>query len=188
MQMTDHIQYDLAAAIAKWPKTPACYGWLALDCRGVWRLQGEPVAHPGLRKLLDANYACGEDGAWFVQNGPQKVFVTLEYMPLVLHFDAAGDVFAHTGRPAGEPVSAWMDEEGNVVLDTPAGPGQLDGRDLASFIEACADEHGQSVDEAILLAAMDGRTHLRWRGLEVGRIARAEAPIRFRFIPKSTPH
>lgn len=185
--MTDRIEYDLAAAMTKWPNVPACHGWLSLDCRGTWRLQGEPVAHPGLRKLLDANYARGEDGAWFVQNGPQKVFVTLEYMPLVLHFDAAGDVFAHTGRPAGDPQSVWMDEEGNVVLDTPAGPGLLDGRDLAHFIEACADELGQSVDEATLLAAMDGRARLRWRGLDVGRIARTEAPMRFSFIPDPAP-
>ena len=185
--MTEHIQYDLAAAIAKWPNVPACYGWLSLDCRGVWRLQGEPVAHPGLRKLLDANYVRGEDGAWFVQNGPQKVFVALEYMPLVVHFDAAGEVFAHTGRPVGDPVSVWMDEEGNVLLETPAGPGLLDGRDLASFIDACSDEHGQSVDETTLLAAMDGRANLRWRGLKVGRIARVQAAVRFSFIPQPAP-
>jgi hypothetical protein len=185
--MTDRFEYDLAAAIAKWPNVPACYGWLSLDRRGNWRLQGEPVAHPGLRKLLDANYVCGDDGTWFVQNGPQKVFVTLDYMPLVLHFDAAGDLYAHTGRPAGDPVSGWMDDEGSVVLDTPAGPGLLDGRDLASFIEACSDEHGQSVDEPALLAALDGRARLRWRGLDLGRIVRADAPARFGFIQDPKP-
>jgi len=31
------------AAIAKWPNVPHCYGWLALDARGQWRIS--PTAH-----------------------------------------------------------------------------------------------------------------------------------------------
>ena len=29
------------AAIAKWPNVPHCYGWLALDARGNWRMRDE---------------------------------------------------------------------------------------------------------------------------------------------------
>ena len=28
-------------AMAKWPNVPHCYGWLALDARGTWRMRDE---------------------------------------------------------------------------------------------------------------------------------------------------
>ena len=30
-------------AMAKWPNVPHCYGWLALDARGGWRMRDEQV-------------------------------------------------------------------------------------------------------------------------------------------------
>ena len=39
-------------AIAKWPNVPHCYGWLALDARGNWRMRDErsqALALPGDR-------------------------------------------------------------------------------------------------------------------------------------------
>lgn len=173
--------------MAKWPNVPACYGWLSLDRRGRWRLQGKPVTHPGLRRLLDENYVCGTDGSWWVQNGPQRVFVALEYMPLVLHLDGSGALRCHTGRPAGEPSGVWFDEQGSVLIDTPAGPGLLDDRDLAAFVETCRDARGQAVDEATLLAALEGQVNLHWRGLAIGRLARSAAAGFFGFDAEPAP-
>lgn len=181
--MTEPINYDLAAAIAKWPDVPACYGWLSLDCRGRWRLQGEPVSHPGLRGLLDANYTRGNDGCWFVQNGPQKVFASLEYMPLVLHFDGKGELIDHTSQPSGQASGIWFDDQGNVLLETPVGPGLLDSRDLPRLVDACTDGQGHAMDETMLLNACTGRATVFWRGLEVCRIARHQAASHFGFEP-----
>ena len=50
---------SVIAAMAKWPNVPDCRGWLSLDRRGQWRLQGSPVRHAGLaefRKGARLNY------------------------------------------------------------------------------------------------------------------------------------
>ena len=83
-----------------WPKTPACYEWLSLDRRGNWRLQGERVTHRGLIDFLNKQYASDESGCWFVQNGPQRVYVDLACTPWI--FRREGEAFvSHTGQPAG---------------------------------------------------------------------------------------
>ena len=187
--MTEPPPYDLAAAIAKWPNVPACHGWLSLDRRGRWRLQGTPVNHAGLRVLLDDNYERDAGGGWLVRNGPQKVFVDLEYMPLVFHFDGNGALHCHTGKAAGEPTGVWLDEEGNVLVETPAGPGLLDSRDLPAFLEACTDSDGQGADERSLAATLEGQATLTWRGLPIGHVRRTDAPACFGFDPnpRATP-
>ena len=99
------------SAIAKWPNVPACYEWLSLDRRGDWRLQGERVSHRGLIDFMNRQYGVDERGAWFVQNGPQRVFVDLAATPWV--FRRQGDeFFAHTGQPVGEIRQLFIDESG----------------------------------------------------------------------------
>ena len=80
------------SAIAKWPNVPACYDWLSLDRRGDWRLQGERVMHSGLINFINRQYGCDESGCWFLQNGPQRVFVNLAYTPWVFRRDGDGFV------------------------------------------------------------------------------------------------
>ncbi|MFZ8393448.1 DUF2946 family protein, partial [Staphylococcus aureus] len=74
-------------ALRKWPNVPACFGWLALDARGQWRMRdaatqaaglpGDVIRHDALNGFINRNYAqelAGPyAGAWFFQNGPQKV-------------------------------------------------------------------------------------------------------------------
>ncbi len=183
----NHATYDPAAAIAKWPDVPACYGWLSLSARGQWRLQDEAVMHGGLRQFLNAFYTCDEQGAWFVQNGPQKVFVRLERAPLVLHFDDTGGLRTHTDHDSGAVVSVWLDEHGNVLLQTAAGPGALDDRDLTAFIEACTLRDGSHSSESDLLDAMNGQPCLCWRGLAVGFVRLEDAPAVLGFDPDPQP-
>ena len=73
----------VVAALAKWPDVPAVYGWLGLTARGEWRLQGQPIGNAALREFIGRNYAGDERGRWYFQNGPQRVFVTLEAAPWV---------------------------------------------------------------------------------------------------------
>ena len=69
--------------MAKWPNVPAVYGWLTLDRRGQWLIRGERVTSPVIAEYIGRNYARDSDGNWFFQNGPQRVFVDLEYTPYV---------------------------------------------------------------------------------------------------------
>jgi hypothetical protein len=168
------------SAIAKWPNVPACYDWLSLDRRGDWRLQGERVTHRGLIDFMNRQYGSDESGCWFVQNGPQRVFVALAYTPWV--FRRAGEAFfSHTGQAAGELKAIYLDEQGSLLLDTELGIGLLDDRDLAGFFAECRPN-----DETALIAFMEsGIGEIFWHGLPLQTIAAVDAEKRFKF--KSSP-
>lgn len=142
------------AALRKWPHVPACHGWLALDARGHWYLRdldaqaagpfphskGHRVEHGKLREFIARNYACDAEGAWFFQNGPQRVYVELEAAPFVWRI-AAHDfaLSSHTGLAASLR-SAWLDETGRLFLDTDLGFGLVHSQDMllaARAIEEC---------------------------------------------------
>jgi Protein of unknown function (DUF2946) len=160
------------AALAKWPNVPHCYGWLALDARGTWYMRddacqaaglfpspkGSPIRHDKLIDFIHRNYACDDAGAWFFQNGPQRVYVTLEATPWVLRLLADGAVEAHTGERM-TATSAWVDEFGWLYLLTPRGLGLVHTQDMHRAADAM--EQGQ------------------W---QVQEMARAELPQRFGFV------
>jgi hypothetical protein len=122
--------------MAKWPDVPDVYGWLSLDRRGNWQIKGEKIGNAALREFISRNYAGDSQGRWYFQNGPQRVFVTLAYTPLVLHFDGAA-LIDHCGRPF-ERLEAFLDEEGSVLMRGKSGFGLLDDRDLARYAEEAA--------------------------------------------------
>lgn len=172
-----------ADTLPPWPQVPACYGWLSLDRRGGWRLQGEPVTHGGLLAFLNHNYRGDDSGDWYVQNGPQRVYVGLAYTPLVLRLQADGRILAHTGADAGAASVAHVDDEGSVLLLTAAGIGLVDDRDLPDFVAECRLADGAPAEIEALLAGAD----VRWRGLPLQPIARAEVAGRYRFTPDPQP-
>lgn len=164
-------------ALARWPDVPACYGWLALDTRGRWCLQHEPVRHPGLADYLSRNYSADGRGRYFVQNGPQRVFVRLAYTPVVL-FDGPGSGFqCHTGTPFTAD-AAWLDEAGHVLLSGPSGVGLLEARSLARLTRDVVWPEGSG--QPGMLALGDRRLPLR-------PILRAEVATRFSFDPDPQP-
>ena len=139
------------AALAKWPHVPHCYGWLALDARGDWymrddriqaagpfpRPKGSRIAHDKLRAFIHRNYGCDERGAWFFQNGPQRVYVELEAAPWVWRIEAAPGwpATSHTGRPA-QVRGSWLDDNGRLFLDTDLGFGLVHTLDMAVAAQA----------------------------------------------------
>lgn len=135
-------------AMARWPKVPAVYGWLALDRRGNWLLKDPAgdgfgrVGNAALREFIGRNYAADERGRWYFQNGPQRVFVTLAYAPLVLRYEGEALV-DHCGR-ATRARATFVDEEGSVLIHGERGLGLLDDRDLALFA-ARLGAHWQSL-------------------------------------------
>ena len=175
------------SATVKWPKVPACYGWLSLDRRGCWRLKGDVIRHTGLVSFINSHYSADASGNWIFQNGPQAVFVALDYTPLVLRMEADGTLTAHTGVAVSPITAAYLDDEGSVVLDTALGIGLLDDRDLPGFLAECQGASGEFAVEDALLATMKGGSGVFWRGLPVQTLPRRDVPRRFGFNPDPMP-
>lgn len=157
------------AALKKWPNVPACRGWLALDARGDWylrddrvqaagpfpRVKGSRIEHAKLREFIERNYARGDDGAWYFQNGPQRVYVELEAAPFV--WRVAGRDFAvssHTGLQATLR-SSWLDDAGRLFIDTDLGLGLVHTQDMHEAARAV--EAGLWQPEPMAFAAMPQR-------------------------------
>ena len=146
------------AALLKWPKVPHCYGWLALDARGDWymrderiqaagpfpRVKGSRIEHDKLRAFIERNYGPDEAGAWYFQNGPQRVYVELEAAPLVWRLGAAPHwpVHSHSGA-AAIVIDSWLDEAGRLFLDTDIGYGIVHTQDMVEAAEAVEQETWQ---------------------------------------------
>ncbi len=172
---------------------PAVFGWLGLDRRGRWRLKGELITNDAANRFIGRNYARDEAGRWFFQNGPQRVFVTLEYAPFVYRLDDAGTLTAHTGRTARAATGASLDEEQNLTVVTDLGPGLVDDRDLEALTGRLGFPDGEPMDddtlEAKLAAAAANRrppdVGLAWEGgrvTPIGFISAAELPARLGFV------
>jgi hypothetical protein len=180
------------SGIAGLPNVPACFGWLSLDRRGGWRLQGEPLRHRGLIGFINRQYAGDESGRWFVQNGPQRVFVTLAYTPWVFRRDGNGFV-SHTGEAAGDITAIYLDEEGNILLATAGAIALLDDRDLSAFLDECREKSRQNgqlaVKEENWLTMMAGESPaaITWRDLPIHSIRRDDVAHRFSFQPHPQP-
>jgi hypothetical protein len=175
------------SAIAKWPNVPACYDWLSLDRRGDWRLQGERVIHRGLIEFINRQYGSDAAGCWFLQNGPQRVFVALACTPWIFRRAADGFI-SHTGAAAGNVRNVLLDDGGSILLETELGIGLVDDRDLPQLLAECCDDSGQPADEAALLALMAGATpSVFWQGHRLQPIAAATLPQRYAFNPRPQP-
>jgi hypothetical protein len=141
------------AALKKWPNVPACYGWLALDARGDWymrddrvqaagpfpQVKGSRIDHEKLREFIDRNYERDEQGCWFFQNGPQRVYVELEAAPWIWRLEAqpgeAPRLRSHTGREA-RFASALVDESGRLFIATDIGLGIVHTLDMETAADA----------------------------------------------------
>lgn len=177
-------------AMARWPNVPSVYGWMSLDRRGRWCLQGSPVLHRGAIGFMNRNYACTDRGLWYFQNGPQRVFVDLEYTPLVFTLDGSRNLLDHTGRPAGQVLGAWIDEEGNLLLMGERGIGLLCDRDLQSLADDFHYEDDSVCDEEGIARLLEGsaatRVHLNWHGqrIPIATIQRRRVAEEFGFEPR----
>ena len=185
-------------AMAKWPNVPKVYGWLSLDRRGSWLIKGERISNPGVVAFIGRNYAADEQGRWFFQNGPQRVFVTLAYAPFVITTAGTGAaaLITHTGQTVERATGAWLDETGSLLLRWSGGPGLVSDRDLAGVIALFTDVHGNPVGEAVLVRAFDAESRRHATGLyfdyagnrvPVGRIQTGEVPQKFGFEPDPRP-
>lgn len=140
-------------AMAKWPNVPDCFGWLGLDSRGQWIMRDDPVQslgtfqsgvpgakgsvlrHEKLIEFIQRNYAADEKGQWFFQNGPQRVYVELEWAPYVWRLDSHYNPVAQTGETT-QVLACLVDEAGRVYLKTPLGLGLVHTMDVGQVAQA----------------------------------------------------
>jgi hypothetical protein len=148
---------QVLAALAKWPDVPAVAGWLSLTARGDWRLRGEPIGNEAIRAFIGRNYGCDAQGRWFFQNGPQRVYVSLEATPWVYRVAADGRVTAHTGVAPTRCDAAALIDDGRLLFVTDLGPGLIDDRDAAWALRAITDFTGLPLNERGFERWMDGR-------------------------------
>jgi len=183
-------------ALAKWPDVPNCYGWLALDARGHWRMRDERAQHldlPGdkltnaaLVGFINRNYAADERGCWYFQNGPQRVYVQLAATPFIVRTDPAAGWLLHTGAamPAIETVA--LTDAGALILVGEEVVAQLDDRDFAQVLPRLHLHGAPVADEALLawlddpsapLTLADGERHMA-----IERVAADQLARRFGFV------
>jgi hypothetical protein len=157
------------AAMAKWPNVPAVYGWLELTSRGEWKIKGERIDNEAIREFIGRNYTNDGCGNWFFQNGPQRVYVSLEATPIIYRLDEFGRLQAHTGAMPHELRAAFADARGRLFLDTDIGTGLVDSQDTVKFAERLVDGEGVKLDEQGLerWTRGEGKVLLECEGLHV---------------------
>lgn len=186
--------------MAKWPNIPSVYGWLALDRRGNWLIKGERIQNQLVAAFIGRNYGRDARGCWYLQNGPQRVFVDLHGAPFVLRIvspeGAPLAIETHNGRLVAAVTGAWLDENGALLLATEHGPGTVHDRDLERLLPAFTDAGGNPLSEEALDELMDlaqgGKTVPLWLKfreyrVKVEPIAAREAPGRFGFVARPEP-
>lgn len=155
-------------SLARWPGVPDVYGWLRLDRRGNWLIRNpgsgafERIGNEALNGFIARNYGRDAEGRWFFQNGPQRVFVALDYTPLVARLEG-GRYCDQCGR-LFDAAAVLLDDEGAVLLAGHSGVALLDDRDLLAFVA----QEGDRVES-------------------LPRIACGDVPDRFGFVAVPSP-
>ncbi|OWW22606.1 DUF2946 family protein [Noviherbaspirillum denitrificans] len=189
-------------AMAKWPNVPHCYGWLALDARGNWRMRderaqalklaGDRIGNPALLGFINRNYLCDDKGRWYFQNGPQRVYINLEATPFIARTDPVHGLILHTGDAVESIDAVWMTENGLLLLQSGGRLAQLDDRDMAQCL-VHLHINGMPADDERLLAWLGEPSDEAKVTLEFGGkhhpVARLEGDIaqRFGFTPQPQP-
>ncbi|HEY6720421.1 MAG TPA: DUF2946 family protein [Burkholderiales bacterium] len=182
-------------SMLKWPDVPAVYGWLKLDRRGNWMIKTvagrfERIANPAVHEFIGRNYAADAEGRWYFQNGPQRVFVGLDYTPWVYRLDDAGtSLVVHTGAAPQALRAMFLDDGGALLIETELGIGVLLDRDLAAVLESLSDEHGRAAERMLEEVAKGARAvaMLHGKNVPLASISAAEVPRRFGFVARPAP-
>ncbi|CAL62737.1 Conserved hypothetical protein [Herminiimonas arsenicoxydans] len=151
----------VAQALTKWPNVPHCYGWLALDARGNWRMRnehaqthklpGDRITHPALIGFINRNYTHDAQGRWYFQNGPQRVYVELEATPYVAHTEPAAGFVLQTGAQLLHIEHGWLSEQGRLFLQGDEKIALLDDRDMAQCLAELQLDEQPVTDEQLML-------------------------------------
>jgi hypothetical protein len=161
------------------------------------KLPGQVITHTVLNEFISRNYACDSLGRYFFQNGPQRVFVTLDATPWVVHItpsDGGLELLTQCNTTI-EANGALSDESGNIyILGKLKQPTYKEKNAKQFFTEDCqtvALLHDHDLDHFSRLATLHeeacsfGGSWL-WQGkqLPLDPIRTEELAVRFHFIKK----
>jgi hypothetical protein len=96
--------------------------------------RGLLLQHEKLIEFIHRNYAADSMGAWFFQNGPQRVYVELAATPFVWRLSSDFKLTAQTGAETQAHI-CYTDESGRVYFQTAMGFGLLHTLDVAKAAE-----------------------------------------------------
>ena len=192
-------------SVIKWPNVPNCFGWLALDRRGQWRMRdefaqdnqlaGSVIQHAALNEFISRNYACDSLGRYFFQNGPQRVFITLDATPWIARIipsESGPQLLTQCGTQI-KPQGALSDEKGNIYITGIIVQSLSDQIDSTVFSQieslSVALLHDHDLDlfsdqSKVMEDACSFRGSWQWDGKElpIEPIHSLELSERFRFI------
>ncbi|QWE14349.1 DUF2946 family protein [Polynucleobacter sp. AP-Sving-400A-A2] len=192
-------------SLIKWPNVPHCFGWLALDRRGQWRMRdefaqanqlaGSVIQHTALNDFISRNYAHDSLGRYFFQNGPQRVFITLDATPFITRIfpsESGAQLLTQCGTEI-KPQGALSDEKGNIYITglfQQSLSDQIDGATFAkteSLSVALLHDHDLDLfsdQSKVIEDACSFRGSWQWQGehLSIEPIHSAELANRFNFV------
>ncbi len=172
---------EVERALLRWPNVPAAFGWLRLDRRARWWLPDGPISHAGTVEFLHRHYGADDLGRWFVQNGPQRAYVTLDLAPWVFSLDGLGGLVNPAGVVAQVRNCLVVTPDGELLVETNLGLGNIVDRDLEAFTSGLAS-HEPGGDPLTALAGRSAGTVLfRGNPLTVLRLAPDALPVHFGF-------
>jgi hypothetical protein len=197
-------------SLIKWPNVPDCYGWLALDRRGQWRMRdkftqqnnlpGQVIKHQTLNEFISRNYARDISCKYFFQNGPQRVFITLDATPWIARVIPSdqGVKLLTQCQSQIEPTGALNDENGNIYIVGMITQAVYEGSDRAQFqlqtTESIALLHDHDLDLFSELATLREEAcsfggSWNWHGkqLSLDPTLSTELANRFDYIAKPSP-
>ena len=192
-------------SLIKWPNVPHCFGWLALDRRGQWRMRdeyaqtnqlpGNVIQHVALNEFISRNYAHDSLGRYFFQNGPQRVFITLDATPWIARMipSESGPQLSTQCGTEIKPHGALSDEKGNIYITGSIPQALSDQIDATIFTQteslSVALLHDHDLDlfsdqSQVEEDACSFRGSWQWDGkdLPIEPINSAELAERFHFI------
>ena len=200
-------------SLIKWPSVPHCFGWLALDRRGAWRMRddyaqanglpGDVIKHVALNAFIARNYASDTCGRYFFQNGPQRVYISLDATPWVVRMMPTGNAehpwqFQTQCESLLLPTAAFMDEAGHILIEgkliqticTGAAPNQFTEVERLSI--ALLHDHDIEIFSGLTslsntACALEGSWFWHGRDLPLEPITTAEAERRFEFQARPQP-
>lgn len=180
--------------MARWPDVPDVYGWLRLDRRGRWWIRETCVDRPNWAEFIGRNYAADDRGAWYFQNGPQRVFAALDATPWVLSLADDGAWHDHTGHAVDSIRGVVIDAEGSLMLETDRGAALVHEDSLPALLPLLRNTAEESLDEALarsLALPDDAETELQLRIGEteqtIKRVDFDAWPARFGFVRQPRP-
>ncbi|MDP5008845.1 MAG: DUF2946 family protein [Glaciimonas sp.] len=185
-------------AMTKWPNVPACFGWLALDARGAWRMRdeaaqrnnlpGDKIMHTALVGFINRNYSHDEQGRWYFQNGPQRVYVDVALTPYIAHTDPVLGLVLQTGEVLNAITAIMLTTDGQPILIAGEKCAALDDRDIAEWMHMLRMD-GVAISDEDLMHWLENPSHasaLTWHGkqqsLTVQSITTDDFATRFGFV------